>query len=230
MIEYIIGALGLIIASVQDFRSREIEDYIWIFLAVFGVLFAIYSSITLLDYSILINSISGFVICFILGYMMFLSGIGGGDGKMLIGLGALVPKFQMPIYTSLGTLLNLNYVPTFPIMVFINGIFFMVFLPFVILFRNILNGARPKTGKEFILMFFGEKMKVNVAKEQKRLIMGQNDKINFFPAADDEDFSKYSNNEEIWVTPQIPLIIPITLSYLVTPIIGDRILDFLIPF
>ncbi|ABO35357.1 preflagellin peptidase, Aspartic peptidase, MEROPS family A24B [Methanococcus maripaludis C5] len=230
MIEYVIGALGLIIASVMDFRSREIEDYIWIFLAVFGILFAIYSSITLSDYSILINSISGFVICFILGYMMFLSGIGGGDGKMLIGLGALVPKFQMPIYTSLGTLLNLNYLPTFPIMVFINGIFFMVFLPFVILFRNILNGARPKTGKDVILMFFGEKMKVKNAKEQKRLIMGQNDKINFFPAADDEDFSKYADEEEIWVTPQIPLIIPITLSYLVTPIIGDRILDFLIPF
>jgi preflagellin peptidase FlaK len=60
--------------------------------------------------------------------------------------------------------------------------------------------------------------------------MGQNDKINFFPASDDEDFSKYSDEEEIWVTPQIPLIIPITLSYLVTPIIGDRVLDLLIPF
>ena len=166
MIEYIIGVIGLLLASVQDFRSREIEDYIWIVLAVFGILFAIYSAITLSNYSILINSISGFVICFILGYMMFLSGIGGGDGKILIGLGALVPKFQMPIYTSLGTLLNLNYIPNFPIMVFINGIFFMVFLPFVILFRNILNGARPKTGKEVILMFFGEKMKVKVAKEQ----------------------------------------------------------------
>lgn len=229
MLEYAIGLIGLFLASVQDFKKREIEDYIWIAMAVIGFIYSIYLSFSLSNYNILFNTISGFVICFILGYMMFLTGIGGGDGKILIGLGALVPKYEMPIYTALGTILNLNYVPNFPIMVFINGIFFMVFLPIVILFRNILFGTKPTSKKEFIAMFFGEKMKAGDAKTQMRLIMGKGDKLTFFPKSDEEDFSKYPDDEELWVTPQIPLIIPITLSYIVTPIIGDKILSFLIP-
>ncbi|MDK2988307.1 MAG: archaeal preflagellin peptidase FlaK [Methanothermococcus sp.] len=229
MIEYIFGLVGLLIASIHDFKSREIEDYIWISMVVFGFLYSIYMSFSTGNYSFLINSISGFVVCFILGYLMFLFGIGGGDGKILMGLGALVPKYQMPTYTILGSLLSVNYVPSFPIIVFINGMFFMIFLPIVILLRNLMKGIRPKNLRKFLLMCFGEKMRVKDAKEKNRLILGHENNFKLLPSADDDDFSNYNDDEEIWVTPMIPLIIPITVSYIVTPIIGDKIIHLIVP-
>ncbi|WP_048059115.1 preflagellin peptidase FlaK [Methanococcus vannielii] len=229
MINYIIGAVGLLLASFQDLKKREIEDYIWISMSVIGFIYAIYLSYTLSDYNFLLNSVSGFVICFVLGYLMFLLGIGGGDGKILIGLGTLIPKYEMPITSALGALLSMNYIPNFPITVFINGVFFMAFLPLLVFFKNILKGVRPKTKKEYIAIFFGEKITVKEAKTGKRLIMGKGNKINFTPQSDAENYSKYRDKEKIWVTPQIPMLIPITVSYILTPIIGDKILGIIIP-
>ena len=233
MINYIFGLIGLFIASIQDFRSREIEDYIWISMIIFGLGYHIYLSIITGNYTYIINSISGLLLCFILGYLMFLCGVGGGDGKVLMGIGALTPKYNMPIHTTFGSILNINYVPTFPIMVFINGMFFMIFLPIVILLKNLINGNKPENIKQFIILCFGEKMKVKDAKDKNRLIMGReedDDSFKFFPSSEDDDFSKYDDNEYIYVTPMIPLIIPITVSYIITPFIGDYIIYLLIPF
>jgi preflagellin peptidase FlaK len=229
MVTYIFGLIGLLVASIQDIKSREIEDYIWISMVIFGLIYNIYLSMATGNYFFIINSIFGFIICFVLGYLMFLFGVGGGDGKVLIGMGTLTPNYDMPIYSTLGNILTIGYIPAFPIMVFINGMFFMIFLPIIILIQNLLKGNTPKNFKEIMVLSFGEKMKVSEAKKKNRLIMGRdNDKINLFPSSEDDDFSKYSDGEIIYVTPMIPLIIPITISYIITPFIGDNIIYLII--
>ena len=81
------------------------------------------------------------------------------------------------------------------------------------------------------MLCFGEKMKVKDAKDKNRLIMGREDEeFKFLPSSEDDDFSKYDDNEYIYVTPMIPLIIPITISYIITPFIGDYIIHLLMPF
>ncbi|AIJ05848.1 Peptidase A24B, FlaK domain protein [Methanocaldococcus bathoardescens] len=227
MINFVIGAIGLLIASIYDLKCREIEDYIWISMAIFGFLYSIYLSLISHNILYVIQSFVGFIVCFFLGFFMFLLGAGGGDGKLLMGIGALIPKYNMPIYTPLGIILNYHpYIPSFPIMVIINAIFFSITLPIIIFLKNIIRGVKPKTKKEFICMFIGEKMKVSEAMKKERLILGNQENLKLLPSAEkDYDFSNFDKNEEIWVTPAIPFVVPIFLSYLLTPIIGDKIID-----
>ncbi|ADC69933.1 Peptidase A24B, FlaK domain protein [Methanocaldococcus sp. FS406-22] len=226
MINFIVGAIGLLIASIYDLKSREIEDYIWISMVIFGLIYHGYLSFISHDMSYIIQSIVGFIVCFFLGFFMFLLGVGGGDGKLIMGLGALIPKYNMPIYTPLGLILNYYYIPSFPIMVVINAVFFSIILPIIIFLRNVIRGVKPKTKKEFLCMFLGEKMKVSEAMKKERLILGNHENLKLLPNAEkDYDFSKFDKNEEIWVTPAIPFVVPIFLSYLLTPIIGDKIID-----
>ena len=226
MINFIIGAIGLLIASIYDLKSREIEDYIWISITIFGFIYNGYLSFIVSDISYIIQSIVGFIVCFFLGFFMFLFGVGGGDGKLIMGLGALIPKYNMPIYTPLGAILNYPYLPSFSIMVVINAMFFLIILPIIIFLKNVIRGVKPKTKKEFLCMFLGEKMKVSEAIKKERLILGNHENLKLLPSAEkDYDFSKFDKNEEIWVTPAIPFVISIFLSYLLTPIIGDKLID-----
>ena len=221
---YLIGLICLIIGAVQDLRSREVEDYLWIFMSIVGVLSHLYLTVVTGDIGYILRSLSGFILCFILGYIMFLFGVGGADGKLLAGMGALIPKYTAPTYTPFGIILNIGYLPSFPILVFINGMFFMIFLPLIVLIKNLIRGHRPKSMRHLLILSFGEKVKVKDVMDKNRLIMGKEDSIKLFPSSEDDDFSKYHDNEEIYVTPMIPLIVPVTISYIITPYIGDYII------
>ena len=228
---YIVGLICLTIGAIQDLRSREIEDYLWIFMSVLGVLSYLYLTVVTGDTIYILRSLSGFILCFILGYVMFLFGVGGGDGKLLAGMGALIPKYNTPIYTSLGSVLNMiGYIPSFPLLVFINGMFLMIFLPIIILIKNLIRGHKPKDIKHLIILSLGEKVKVKDVKGKNRLIMGREDNIELLPSCEDDDFSKYDDEEEIYVTPMIPFIVPVTVSYIITPFIGDYIIYLILSF
>ena len=82
--------IALIIGSIIDIKTREVPDWIN-----FGLIFAavsiraLYSIITF-DYIFLINGFIGLIIFVIIAYIMFYTGQwGGGDSKMLMGLGAV---------------------------------------------------------------------------------------------------------------------------------------------
>ncbi|ACV25013.1 preflagellin peptidase FlaK [Methanocaldococcus fervens] len=227
MINFAVGAIGLLIASIYDLKCREIEDYIWISMVIFGFLYSGCLSFVFHDSIYVFQSFVGFIVCFFLGFFMFLLGMGGGDGKLLMGIGALVPKYGMPIYTPLGIILNYHpYIPSFPIMVIINAIFFSIVIPIIVFLKNIIRGVKPKTKKEFMCMFLGEKMRVSEAMKKERLILGNQENLKLLPSAEEDyNFSNFDENEEIWVTPAIPFVVPMFLSYLITPIIGDKIID-----
>ncbi len=83
--------IGLIIGSYTDFKTREVPDWLNYGLIFAGLgLRALFSGI-FLDWSYIIEGILGFGIFFILAIVMFYTGQwGGGDSKMLMGLGALI--------------------------------------------------------------------------------------------------------------------------------------------
>ena len=86
-----IAFIALIIGTITDIKTREVPDWINYSLIFSGIgLRALYSSITL-DWSFLIQGITGLIVFVILGYIMFYAGQwGGGDSKMIMGLGALL--------------------------------------------------------------------------------------------------------------------------------------------
>lgn len=80
---------ALFVGSLTDIKKREVPDWINYSLIVSGIgLRAIFSSVAK-DISFLAEGIAGFLVFAVIGYMMFYTGQwGGGDSKMLMGIGA----------------------------------------------------------------------------------------------------------------------------------------------
>ncbi|WP_456471595.1 prepilin peptidase [Methanocaldococcus sp.] len=229
MINYIFGLICLLIASIQDIKKREVENYIWIAMILFGFIYFLILTIKYSDiYYIKIFFIS-LIISFILGYLMFLFGAGGADGKAIIGVSALVPNYPLQLKSSIFQLFFSLNLPIFPILVFINSIFLITLYPLIIFIKNILiNNVRPKNLKEFFTMFLAEKIKMSKVKKEKRIILGK-DKIEFIRHGEEAlNYEGYEESDIVWASPAIPFILIIFLSYLITPIVGDSIIYYLL--
>ncbi len=86
-----IALIALIVAALHDIRTREVPDWLSYALlaAALGVR-AIYS-LVFLDESHILEGIYGFLPFFLLSLLFFYTGIwGGGDSKLLWGMGALI--------------------------------------------------------------------------------------------------------------------------------------------
>nr|AIF00785.1 hypothetical protein [uncultured marine group II/III euryarchaeote KM3_139_C07] len=104
----IICLLSLLIASYTDLKTREVPDWLNYSLIVVGLgINAIYSTISS-NPSFIIQSILGLIVGLIVAYSMFYLGQwGGGDSKMIIGLGALI-GLELTINSFLlGLLINI---------------------------------------------------------------------------------------------------------------------------
>jgi len=91
IILFSIAFIVLIIASVTDIKTREVPDWLNFSLIFIGLgVRLIYSSITF-DWMYSLEGLLGLVAFVIVGYIMFYAGQwGGGDSKLLMGLGALI--------------------------------------------------------------------------------------------------------------------------------------------
>src|SRR3989338_201636 len=90
-IPYTLALLALGWASYTDFKTREVPDWLNFSLVASGIGINLIFSLVFLDFSYIANSLLGFGLFFLLGMLMFYTGQwGGGDSKMLMGLGALL--------------------------------------------------------------------------------------------------------------------------------------------
>jgi Flp pilus assembly protein protease CpaA len=88
---YTICFIGLIIASLTDIKTREVPDWLNFSLIASGLGLNSLFSVLLGDYRYIINSIAGLVVFFVVALIMFYTGQwGGGDSKMIMGIGALI--------------------------------------------------------------------------------------------------------------------------------------------
>jgi len=94
MIEIVLTAviiIALVIASYTDIKTREVPDWLNYGLIISGLGINLIYSIITSNWQFFIYSASGALIFLILAYIMFYTAQwGGGDSKMLIGLGALI--------------------------------------------------------------------------------------------------------------------------------------------
>lgn len=91
MIAYAAAFLALFIGSVTDLKTREVPDWVNYGLIISGIWLNLLFSAIYSDSSFIINSIVGLAIFFGIAYIMFYAGQwGGGDSKMLMGLGAMI--------------------------------------------------------------------------------------------------------------------------------------------
>jgi len=88
---YSIAFIALLIGSYTDIKTREVPDWLNYGLIGTGLCLALLFSAVHWNIRFFINGVVGLVVFFIIAYIMFYSGQwGGGDSKMLMGLGALI--------------------------------------------------------------------------------------------------------------------------------------------
>jgi len=87
----LIALLGIILGSFTDIRTREVPDWINYSLVVSGLGLRLIYSFVFNEASYIIDGITGFLLFFGIACLMFYTGQwGGGDSKMLMGVGALL--------------------------------------------------------------------------------------------------------------------------------------------
>jgi|SRR3989338_134599 len=88
---YGLSLVVLAIGSVTDLKTREVPDWLNYGLIMSGVGINLLFSSIYSDSSFIINSLVGLVVLFGVAYVMFYAGQwGGGDSKMIMGLGAMI--------------------------------------------------------------------------------------------------------------------------------------------
>lgn len=92
----LIALAALLAGSLTDIKKREVPDWVNYGLMFTGFGVALISAIIYEKLSFIIESVTGFLFFFVLGALLFYTGQwGGGDTKMLMGLGALI-GLQIP--------------------------------------------------------------------------------------------------------------------------------------
>lgn len=93
--------LGLIVGTITDLKVREVPDWVNYSLIFLGLGIRLFYSINTFNFIYILEGLIGFGIFFALGMLMFYTGQwGGGDTKLLMGIGALM-----------GFSLNFNEIP-----------------------------------------------------------------------------------------------------------------------
>ncbi len=111
LIAYSLSLIALFIGSLTDLKTREVPDWLNYALIISGAALNLLFSVIYSTYSFIISSMIGLAAFLCIAYAMFYTGQwGGGDSKMLIGLGAMLG-------------ISASFKPQFLLLFFINVLF-----------------------------------------------------------------------------------------------------------
>jgi len=129
LLSNVIAFMSLIIASITDIKTREVPDWLNYGLIIFGLGSRLIYSVALADFSFFLYGLAGFFVFFVIANLMFYSAQwGGGDSKLLMGLGAVI-----------GLNFNFKEMPflvIFWINIILIGSIYGLFWSFVLAFKN----------------------------------------------------------------------------------------------
>jgi len=125
-----IAVFWLVIASIQDFRKREVENW-WTFsLIAFVLAFRMFVSVSEMNITYFIWGLIGLGIGFILMNVFYYGRMfGGGDAKMLMALGTIIPL-------SLNWVINLELIILFVLIFMFAGAIYGVFYSLIVMLIN----------------------------------------------------------------------------------------------
>jgi len=139
----VLTGIWILFATIQDLRKREIADWLNFSLIIFALGFRFfYSLFSDGDFAFFYQGLIGVGFFFILGNLFYYSHVfAGGDAKLLIALGAILP-LSNSFFTNLWGLLIFLFIFS------VVGTIYGLAWSFILLFKNF-----KKCNKEFHLRF-----------------------------------------------------------------------------
>ncbi|MBS3164021.1 prepilin peptidase [Candidatus Woesearchaeota archaeon] len=102
-----VALVGLAVGTYTDIRTREVPDWANFGMILAGLGIRAAYAADALDFSILLSGLLGLGVCFLAASAMYYAGQwGGGDSKLLMGIGSLM-GIDLPLRFVLGSLPNL---------------------------------------------------------------------------------------------------------------------------
>jgi len=126
----VLAFVWIIGAVLQDFRRREVDN-LWNFsLIAIAIFYRLVVSISGGEYFFVLNGVIGFAIFLILGNLFYYTRLfAGGDAKLLIALGAILPL-------SYDWIVNLKIFGFFILLFFVAGSFWALFYALFLMTKN----------------------------------------------------------------------------------------------
>ncbi len=251
LIKTALCAVALVWASVQDWRTREVSDAIWLAMGGCGALLTVVE--LLVDFSRLHLTIlaASAALCFALGLGLYYFGFfGGADAKCLWCLGVALPfnPLERLGFSPLGP-----QNPVFSASIFTNSVLTAALLALGIALSNAVKRAKGPLFTDNEERGFWKRLLVVVIGYKARICKVLEKKDFYFPleefafregrverkfrlstrvrdgdsyAALEELVKKglVRGDEEVWVSPAIPLIVNITLGFFISLLYGDLVL------
>ena len=245
--EYSLHIWALLVATIVLFYNAFVDEYVldnnqmmlWRAVQVLGILCAAYflfsvesEELSAQDYKLVdVVSIS---ILILLMYVWFYLGptIGGADVKAIMTLGLVAP-FTLSFGSDTFTAFETRGFP-YPFVVFMNSLLLYLLIPLSLAVYNIFKGNLEKP---YFQIFFGTKMKIDLARESfvwpmQQIIGGKVVMVAFVKNKDDSDTQwdklEESGVDNPWITFKIPFIIPLALAFVLSAIFGDLFSHYLV--
>jgi Flp pilus assembly protein protease CpaA len=134
---FVLALVYFIFATVQDVRFREVANWLSFSFIIFALVYRISYSVFAYDLNFLIQGLFGLCVFVLLGYGLYYGRFfAGGDAKLLMGLGLVLPVYD-------------NFASNFQL--FLLFIFLMLFVGAIygLLFSFII-AIRKNFGNEFL--------------------------------------------------------------------------------
>ena len=127
---WILAFIWIIFGVIQDLRTREIANWLNFSLIVFALGFRFFYSLFETSFGFFYQGVIGLLIFFIVGNLLYYGKLfAGGDAKLMIALGAILP-FSYDFYK------NLDFFILFLIIFLIVGAVYTLILSLIISFKN----------------------------------------------------------------------------------------------
>jgi len=251
-VRYAVAIICFTIASWQDYKTREISDWIWISMVIVGLPLLIYEA-TVKWWTIWVNmAIISIMFSILIGLATYkLDLFGGADSKAIMALSILIPVMPEELSIKLGTH------GITPISTFNNSILISIIYAAYLLMKNtyrVVMGERIFQGlereslfKKLLAMSTGYRIELKKLKKSRFLypmeevafegntikrklnirigVSNCESKLNDIIKLYDEGLIK---DGYVWVTPALPLIVFMLLGLILTFTYGDLIFKFML--
>jgi len=229
----------LIYSCYSDIKTRRVTNKLWMIMLAGGIFFVMYDVSTYgVAYLPRLFVSAGFIFVFV--YILFQLGVfGGADAKSLIVLSIILPAYPKLLAFDYTFPLNKPIIDLFAFGIFGNAVLLTIVVPIGLALYNITKMGMHIDNPLYI--FIGYKTKISeLANKHIKLIQNfevVNGEVKFrFKRGgieiNDTVISELKTlsekgliKDELWVTPGLPFMIPITLGFFVAIFYGDLIFE-----